>query len=76
MAVLHRETSRVHLPADFGLGLAVTTVIGGLLLLLLAMAQGMPSHGPRTESRQQDTGTTGTYIDAPAPPAPSLVPAH
>jgi hypothetical protein len=74
MAVLHRETSRVHLPADFGLGLAVTTVIGGLLLLALVMVQGMPSQGPRTESREPDAGT---YREAIAPQsAPSLVPTH
>ena len=67
MAVFHRETSHVHLPADFGLGLAVTTVIGGLLLLGLAAIHSMPTQGPRGESKQPDPATTYTDISAPAP---------
>jgi hypothetical protein len=75
MAVLRRETPHVHLPADFGLGLAVTAVIGGLLLLALAMAQGLPSQGPQTESREPNPETE--YFEAAAPQsAPSLVPTH
>lgn len=75
MAVLRRETSRVHLPADFGLGLAVTTVIGGLLLLALAMADGLPTRGPRTESREPNPETT-YFEPSGAGAAPSLVPSH
>lgn len=67
MAVYHRETSHVHLPADFGLGLAVTTVIGGLLLLALAAINSVPTEGPRGEPKQPDPATT--YVDI-APPAP------
>lgn len=75
MAVLRRETSRVHLPADFGLGLAVTTVLGGLLLILLAAADGIPSRGPQGESPQPDPSTTYIEPVAPSDPPP-LVPTH
>jgi hypothetical protein len=68
MAVYHRETSHVHLPADFGLGLAVTTVIGGLLLLGLAAVHSVPTQGPRGESKQPDPAST--YVDI-APPTPA-----
>lgn len=65
MAVLQRGTPRVQAPPDFGLGLAVTAVIGGLLLLVLAAASAVPTGGPRGESRQPDPATT--YIDISPP---------
>ena len=71
MAVFHRETSRVHLPADFGLGLAVTTVIGGLLLLALVAIQSVPTQGPRGESKEPDPATTYRDILPPAAPPPA-----
>lgn len=66
MAVL-RHDAQVRLPADFGLGLAVTAFLGGLVLLALVAVASVPSQGPRAESRQPDLGTT--YFDHAAPAA-------
>ena len=61
---LSRQQQEVRLPADFGLGLAVTTVLGGLLLLLCAFVLAVPSQGPRGESRAPDFETTYRDISA------------
>ena len=69
MAILHRQTPRMHLPSDFGLGLAVTSVIAGLVLLMAIAGSAIGGTGPRTESRVPEG--PGTYIDV----APSGQPA-
>ncbi len=69
MAVLHRRHARVSLPPDFGLGLAVTAILGGLMLLIVLGAAAMPGRGPSSEPRPPETGT---YVDF-APSAPPAV---
>lgn len=73
MAILHRQTPRIQLPADFGLGLAVTTVLGGIVLLLAVAGSALSGSGPRAESRTPDGA--GTYTDiAPANQPVSVLP--
>jgi len=74
VAVL-RQHPQVRLPDDFGLGLAVTAAVGGIVLLAWAAVASMPTSGPRGESRTPDPTTT--YIDIPAAaPAASPLATH
>jgi hypothetical protein len=71
MAVLQRHQAQLRPPPDFGLGLIVTAIFGGILLLLLLGASSIPAHGPRGEAQAPQSGT---YVDIQAPSAaPSAI---
>ena len=73
MAVLRWQTQHVHLPSDFGLGLLVTSIIGGLLLTICVAVMALPTHGPRGETHTPEGNTT--YVDiAPPSAAPAVLP--
>ena len=72
MAILHRQPPRVPLPSDFGLGLAVTTVLGGIVLLLAVAGSALSGSGPRAESRTPEG--SGTYTDIAPSSAPAVLP--
>jgi hypothetical protein len=74
MTVL-RHPTQVQLPADFGLGLAVTAFLAGLVLLACLAIASIPTEGPRGEARTPDTSTTYIDISGPAP-ADSPVASH
>lgn len=63
MAVL-RHHADVRVPPDFGLGLLVTAVLAGLLVIACLAVASIPTEGPRGEARTPDPSTT--YIDMPA----------
>lgn len=72
MAILHRQTPRVNLPPDFGLGLAVTSVLAAIVLVIAIAGSAISGSGPRTESRTPDGAGTYTDIQAPAEPVSVL----
>ena len=72
MAVLSRQAPRLSLPNDFGLGVAVTAILGGLLLVVVMAAQASPGRGPTTESRPPEGNTT--YVDFAPAQAPAVLP--
>ena len=69
---ISRHSPQVHAPADFGLGLAVTALLAGLIVLACLGVASVPTEGPRSEARATDPKTT--YIDFPAE-APASAPA-
>lgn len=71
MAILHRPAPRVQLPPDFGLGVAVTSILGGIVLVLVLAGSAISGSGPRAESRTPDG--VGAYTDIPAPQEPAGV---
>jgi hypothetical protein len=73
VAVLRQHAS-FHAPQDFGLGLAVTAFLAGLLVLACFAVASIPTEGPRAESRAPEAGTT--YIDISAEPPASPIATH
>ena len=73
MAVLQRQAPRLSLPPDFGLGIAVTAILGVLLAGIIMAAQASPGPGPRSEARPPEGNATYVEI-APPQSGPAVLP--
>jgi hypothetical protein len=70
MAVLRNTAPKLQLPPDFGMGVAVASILGALVILGSVAVASMPSEGPRGQSRQPDGEV---YIDYSPPVAPGAI---
>lgn len=64
-----RRSAHVRFPADFGLGVAVTVAVVGLLGLALLVSLSLPSRGPVAEP----PAPGGVVVETPAQPPPPTI---